>query len=1042
MESIKNKRKFALLGAILLFMCLVLFSYESLSVEAAGTMVVVNPGHMDGVDPGAVNSSNGIREVDLNNAVAIKTVATLRANGYNAMLSHPIPGNPGLPTLLATKPNYDVYSKTICETANARGADLLLSIHHNSGGNASGYELYWSSYHPSVDNDGIYQAFGLWSDGSSADLDISPSAIALKSKELAYSLNENFKSLGYVPTRNKVVERDDSITRRTSMPSVLIEAGFVSNNAESVRMANDANQQKMADQILVTVNGLFGSQLGPMTATGVTASASGSKITLTVKGITAPNGIKQIQFPVWSETGGQDDIKWYTASAQSDGSYSVTIDTKDHNNEIGVYSVHCYGTDNANNLTMLGNTTVVVTKPMTATNLAASVSGTKITATVKGITAPNGIKQIQVPVWSELNGQDDLKWYIASAQSDGSYSVTIDTKDHNYNTGVYNVHCYGIDNSDYMVELGVTTATITTTTANMTATSLTASASGTKITATVKGITAPNGIKQIQVPVWSELNGQDDLKWYTASAQSDGSYSVTIDTKDHNNDTGVYSVHCYGTDNANKLTMLGNTTVTMTASMSATSLTASVSGSTITATVKGISAPNGIRQILVPVWSELNGQDDLKWHLASRQSDGSYSVTIDTKDHNNDMGVYNIHCYGTDNADKMVILGEATASITTTTTANMTAASLEATVSGSEITATIKGIAAPNGIKEILIPLWSETNGQDDLKWYTATAQSDGSYSVTADIKDHNYDGGTYHVHGYGTDNNNKMTILGETAINVSTSPMTAEDIAASVAENIITVTIDGITAPNGISSILVPTWSDLNGQDDIKWYTAAKQSDGSYKMVIDAKNHNGNSGSYSIHIYGVEANGRNVFLGNTSVNVRYIETPIMGGTTVTASELVAYYKGTGSVYPQSYIDKGVNLETFVDLYIQESNEEGVRAEVAFAQAMLETGNLQFGGDVKVGQFNFAGLGATGGVPGFDFAAKYGDNATGLQMGIRGHVQHLKCYACSEPLYQTKVDPRWNDTLRLRAISVEELAGTWAADTNYAAKVKTIMNRF
>lgn len=271
---------------------------------------------------------------------------------------------------------------------------------------------------------------------------------------------------------------------------------------------------------------------------------------------------------------------------------------------------------------------------------------------------------------------------------------------------------------------------------------------------------------------------------------------------------------------------------------------------------------------------------------------------------------------------------------------------------------------------------------------------------------------------------------------------MTATTVKAVVNENIITATVSGITAPNGISSILIPVWSDVNGQGDIKWYTATKKTDGSYQATIDAKNHNGDSGTYSIHAYGVESDGRSVFLGNTAVTVRYVETPIMGATSVTAAQLVAYYKASGSVYPQIYNDLGVNLESFVNLYISECNAEGVRAEVAFAQAMLETGNLQFGGDVKPAQFNFAGLGATGGVPGYDFAAVYGYTKAGLQTGIRGHVQHLKCYASSAALNQTKVDPRWNDSLRLRAVSVEELAGTWAADTTYAGKVKAIMKKF
>lgn len=942
MEYINRKNRGGRIGALLLLIILVFFLNGSLSVEASGTVIVVNPGHLDGVDPGAVNSSNGIREVDLNNSLAIKIVSTLRASGYNAMLSHPVPGNPGLPTLLPTSPVYSSFSTTICNKANEIGADLLISVHHNSGGaTASGYELYWSSYHPTVDNNGIYQKSGLWGDGSTADLDATPPTIALKSKELANLFNENFKSLGYVPSRNRVIERDDAITRKTSMPSVLIEAGFVSNSAEAEKMADGSNQQKMANQVLASVSQLFRVSTEPMTASGFTATVDGDKIAATVKDVSAPNGLQAIYIPIWSEDCGQDDLKWYTATRQSDGNYSVTIDVKDHGYTNGDYQLHCYGVDSYGKYTFLGNSTVNVTassqEKMTATSVTGTVVGNTITASIKGIVAPNGVTSIMVPIWSETGGQDDLKWYTATKESDGSYKISVDIKDHNYDGGGYNIHAYGKDNNGVMVLLGATTATVKV--ESMTATSVTGTVSGSKITATVKGITAPNGITEMVIPIWSENGGQDDLKWYLATKQTDGSYKITIDIKDHNFDSGIYHIHAYGKDNNNKLTFVGATTVNM---------------------------------IVEP----------------------------------------------------------------------MTATSVTASVSGNKISAIISGINAPSGISSILVPTWSDAGGQDDLKWYTAERMSNGNYSVTIDTKDHNYAGGAYSIHVYGKDNGDKVTFLGNTSINVTTTPMSATAVKAVVTENIITVSVSGITAPNGINKILLPTWSDMNGQDDIKWYSATKQSDGSYQLAIDAKNHNGDSGTYSIHAYGEEADGRSVFLGNTSASVRYVETPIMGATTVTAAQLVTYYKSTGSVYPQMYTDLGVNLETFVDLYISECNAEGVRAEVAFAQAMLETGNLRFGGDVKPAQFNFAGLGATGGVPGFDFAAKYGSSSTGLQTGIRGHVQHLKCYASSAALNQTKVDPRWNDSLRLRAVSVEELAGTWAADTTYAGKVKAIMKKF
>ncbi|PKM48553.1 MAG: hypothetical protein CVV01_02930, partial [Firmicutes bacterium HGW-Firmicutes-6] len=480
-------------------------------------------------------------------------------------------------------------------------------------------------------------------------------------------------------------------------------------------MADGTNQQKMADQVLASVSELFGATTSPMTASGFAATVSGDKITATVKGVSAPNGVQVIYVPTWSDEGGQDDLKWYTATKQSDGSYSVTLDVKDHGYTSGNYQLHCYGVDSYGKYTLLGNTTANVTssvqEKMSATSVTSGVVGSTITATVKGITAPNGITSMSIPIWSESGGQDDLKWYTATKQTDGSYKVIIDIKDHNYDGGSYNIHAYGTDSNHKMTFLGSTTATVKVDT--MTATSVTGSVSGSKITAIVKGITAPNGITEMAIPIWSETGGQDDIKWYTATKQTDGSYKITIDIKDHNYDGGSYNIHAYGKDSNNKMTFVGSAVVKVIVEpMTATSVTASVSGNKITTTVRGITAPSGIASITVPIWSDNNGQDDLKWYTATKQSDGSYNVTIDIKDHNYSGGSYSIHVYGTDTNGKMTFLGNSSVSVATTP---MSATTVKATVTENIITASVSGITAPNGIKNILIPTWSDENGQDDI---------------------------------------------------------------------------------------------------------------------------------------------------------------------------------------------------------------------------------------------------------------------------------------------------------------------------------------
>ena len=171
----------------------------------------------------------------------------------------------------------------------------------------------------------------------------------------------------------------------------------------------------------------------------------------------------------------------------------------------------------------------------------------------------------------------------------------------------------------------------------------------------------------------------------------------------------------------------------------------------------------------------------------------------------------------------------------------------------------------------------------------------------------------------------------------------------------------------------------------------------------------------------------------------------IAGQSTVSVQQMVKYFNSKGKEYPTKELSKGgaKNISEFCQIFYEEANAEGIKAEVAFAQTMLETGYLQFGGDVKAGQFNFCGLGATGGVAGADFSS-YG--SAGVRTGIRAQIQHLKCYANSEPLNYACVDPRWGDWLREKAPYVEWLGqkenpyGTgWATSENYGYNIKKII---
>ena len=156
------------------------------------------------------------------------------------------------------------------------------------------------------------------------------------------------------------------------------------------------------------------------------------------------------------------------------------------------------------------------------------------------------VKEVRVPIWSDKNGQDDLTWYHADKQSDGSYKVHVDTASHKGDAGTYSVHLYYMLNGKrtYITETKATVpqATESQVTGKLTISNQTSNGFDVVVTNVSGG---GKEVKEVRVPIWSDKNGQDDLTWYHADKQSDGSYKVHVDTAGHKGDAGTYSVHLY-----------------------------------------------------------------------------------------------------------------------------------------------------------------------------------------------------------------------------------------------------------------------------------------------------------------------------------------------------------------------------------------------------------------------------------------------------------------------------------------------------------------
>lgn len=396
----------------------------------------------------------------------------------------------------------------------------------------------------------------------------------------------------------------------------------------------------------------------------------------------------------------------------------------------------------------------------------------------------------------------------------------------------------------------------------------------------ISNVKAPNGVETVKVPIWSEVDGQDDIIWYTADRQSNGVYTVNVKASAHKNTTGLYNVHLYYVQKDGQLTGVGGTTTQVFIGKTPEQLKPKASfaiennnaqNGTFDAVITNITAPLGVKDVLVPSWSLENGQDDLIWHKATKQSDGSYRVTIKASEHKGNKGNYRADAYIVDNSNNRHYISEKVVSVDYARPSGVLSIENNNTAAGT-FDAVVRNIVAPTGLKEVLVPSWSLAGGQDDLIWHKATRQADGSYRVTIKATDHKNSTGKYRADAYIVDDSNNRFYLTKKVVEVTQTRPTASLIIEN--NNVELGTFDAvvrnISAPNGVKEVLVPSWSLVNGQDDLIWHKATRQSDGSYRVTIKSNEHKNSLGNYRADLYIVDNTNKRYYVTETVVDVKH----------------------------------------------------------------------------------------------------------------------------------------------------------------------------
>ena len=449
-------------------------------------------------------------------------------------------------------------------------------------------------------------------------------------------------------------------------------------------------------------------------------------------------------------------------------------------------------------------------------------------------------------VWSEENGQDDLKWY----DTPQTPITDIDLSNHP-GYGTFHVHTY-IRIGERLVALNATTFRV--------------DKPASKTNASVSGGTGRISFSRnkdqthskIVHAVWSDEKGSDDLQWYDA-----GEESTEFNLSKHRG-YGRYFVDTYENVNG-KMIFLSGTTFHLENPKPIIETSFPQTG-IMEITVKNV--PDTMHRIVLPTWSDKKGQDDLQWYEASKNPDGSYSARVELRKHNYDTGTYNIHLYG-----QSYVQPESTG--ITGTTVQVDSGKLPSdeeqkplftveNINPKQGTYTVKttetSLSKP--IQSVRVPIWSTSN-QSNLKWYTATPNGDGTFSAIFDIRNHQALSGTYNNHVYVTYKDGSERSYAADSVSMSTDQIQAKVAVRKTEANRYEVTV---TDAYGDGDIILPTWSEVNGQDDIKWYTANKVGNGTYKFTVDTQNHKG-SGLFNTHVYRRKA-GQLTGLTGTSYQV------------------------------------------------------------------------------------------------------------------------------------------------------------------------------
>lgn len=336
---------------------------------------------------------------------------------------------------------------------------------------------------------------------------------------------------------------------------------------------------------------------------------------------------------------------------------------------------------------------------------------------------------------------------------------------------------------------------------------------------------------RVEFAVWSDQNGQDDMKTYSAEKGEDGVWHAAIDLSVHQT-TAKYTIHVYTTVNGKRSRVAAGYAYVAKTNEPAVEASLSEDGRTIGITARYV---GGYTNVRAEVWCDTEGQDDLATYPLEKQSDFTCTASVNVTDHNQ-TGTYEIRLYGTNNGNESLIALTAVENVDTVIFPEVQA----------KLSDDFRSVAVTarntDGYTNVYAEVWCEIDGKDDVKEYPLEKQSDNTLTAAVSLADHKQ-AGTYEIRLYGT-KSEKNILIAQTSVDAAKGiwPM----VSVEVADGIMTLTLKNGEA---YTSVWYLVWSEEDGDSDKMWYEAEQGSDGSWIHSLNTASH-GETGVYQIRVY------------------------------------------------------------------------------------------------------------------------------------------------------------------------------------------------